>query len=793
MSKAVQRQVTCLRTPRQAGIFCVRPSQNLLHHRRLLTSRLPYLEQTTLKREASPLRSQAPRRSDHEEDTTTPRRIPVSKPEMSASDSKDIPGEVAEGSHESSNDPEPTNSIWTTPLRPGQIRLFNIELDEGDSISGALEVFEHQSAPRYFAQSYVCGEGECDFKITVNGNAHYIKPNLSIALRQTKRALRDSGGESGYNSQTTCTWLWIDAICIGQDNVTELGMQIRFMNHIYMGAELTFVSLGLWTELQRLISLFTDWASANQANPLLREEEECCATDDDRARRTVAILSSRAKHERCLQTDFSVSEEEIRSIWSITKEILCGRSDDSDKPSQLSQALSYYHPFWQACIQLFENDWFTRLWTYQELILSPRLYLTLQTSVPWEFVDVWREALNGHLKFADKPLHPEPGFNYNGRLVQHQNRTMSFKKPGALRQDIWSLLVTTAHRRAKVPKDHVFAILGLMDEDTRKLIDVDYSKKDAQVFREIVLLAIRTSTVAVAARKLPTLWESLAWVATITPGLPSWVPDFNNEANAPVGITKSKFLDRYSKTISYAFFDAAQLRISPDNELIFLKVLEMDVVSTRFDSMFPMWTLDIEPRLPQDTVMLFSEASVLLWTRSFCETLSDSEAGLPAMARLNQFLVETAWISMEQVELMVGFARRDIQISGDRNVVEGFRASLGPWPDHELLRQFLVQLYFDPERKKLVEELEKSIAHLKIQIGGTYFFATSGGRLGRSPKPVSPGDRICLVPGGRLFHIFSDTVPSRYITCAAIHGLMGDHLPDLVRELGQKWEEITIH
>ena len=110
--------------------------------------------------------------------------------QMSTSEDPDTPGEVAEGSREPSNDSESTDSIWGTRLQQGQIRLFRIELDESDEIRGTLEVFEHKLAPTYIAQSYVCGEGECDFKITVNGTAHYIKPNLSIALRQTKRALQ---------------------------------------------------------------------------------------------------------------------------------------------------------------------------------------------------------------------------------------------------------------------------------------------------------------------------------------------------------------------------------------------------------------------------------------------------------------------------------------------------------------------------------------------------------------------------------------------------------------------------
>jgi hypothetical protein len=42
--------------------------------------------------------------------------------------------------------------------------------------------------------------------------------------------------------------------------------------------------------------------------------------------------------------------------------------------------------------------------------------------------------------------------------------------------------------------------------------------------------------------------------------------------------------------------------------------------------------------------------------------------------------------------------------------------------------------------------LSRIAAVVKAKFGGAYVFATKGERLGYSPKPVSPGDRICIVP-----------------------------------------------
>jgi hypothetical protein len=203
--------------------------------------------------------------------------------EKSTLDSNEPPVDASHGSHEPSNNykSEPRHSIWGRQLRQGQIRLFKMELDWNDDIRGTLEVFEHKTAPEYFAQSYVCGEGGCHSKIVVNGSAHYIKANLYVALLQTKRALRKSRETSSSPSRTAWLWwLWIDAICVDQENVTELAMQIRFMEHIYRDAKITFVSLGLWTEPHRLISHFNEWATADEEISRLQEMGENRATDD---------------------------------------------------------------------------------------------------------------------------------------------------------------------------------------------------------------------------------------------------------------------------------------------------------------------------------------------------------------------------------------------------------------------------------------------------------------------------------------------------------------------------------
>jgi hypothetical protein len=63
---------------------------------------------------------------------------------------------------------------------------------------------------------------------------------------------------------------------------------------------------------------------------------------------------------------------------------------------------------------------------------------------------------------------------------------LSLPRESTDREGVWLLFVITARRRAKVPKDRVFAVLALMGDETQNLVDVDYSKSDAQVFQGIL-------------------------------------------------------------------------------------------------------------------------------------------------------------------------------------------------------------------------------------------------------------------------------------------------------------------
>src|SRR6266536_3659309 len=95
----------------------------------------------------------------------------------------------------------------------------------------------------YEALSYTWGSTEKAAKITVNGSTMHITSNLYVALQHLR--FRDED-----------RILWIDAICINQDNKQERGHQVQQMSYIYKEAEQVIVWLGQGTEESNLIMDF---------------------------------------------------------------------------------------------------------------------------------------------------------------------------------------------------------------------------------------------------------------------------------------------------------------------------------------------------------------------------------------------------------------------------------------------------------------------------------------------------------------------------------------------------------
>ena len=116
-----------------------------------------------------------------------------------------------------------------------QIRLLSVRAsDLTDDLSFFMDRTFLREVPVYFALSYVWGDPNDNTTITVNGHNVQVTKNLADALRHIRyyfKALLPKTDFFGGKVATT-TRLWVDALCIDQQNFVEKSQQVNLMSKI---------------------------------------------------------------------------------------------------------------------------------------------------------------------------------------------------------------------------------------------------------------------------------------------------------------------------------------------------------------------------------------------------------------------------------------------------------------------------------------------------------------------------------------------------------------------------------
>lgn len=123
-----------------------------------------------------------------------------------------------------------------TPVRPGsalpllehpqrQIRLLSFaRSDNEDEIHVGVSIWSLDRIPLFNAISYTWGSPQYKRTVHINGVACEVHQNCHAALSQTRQ-------------YSPTALVWIDSICINQDDDSEKGSQVRMMGDISALAE----------------------------------------------------------------------------------------------------------------------------------------------------------------------------------------------------------------------------------------------------------------------------------------------------------------------------------------------------------------------------------------------------------------------------------------------------------------------------------------------------------------------------------------------------------------------------
>ncbi|KAF1842115.1 uncharacterized protein K460DRAFT_409538 [Cucurbitaria berberidis CBS 394.84] len=331
-----------------------------------------------------------------------------------------------------------------TPLQDvNSIRLLQLEPGYGNApLKAHLATYRLEEHYSYDALSYVWGEPDLFESIVVNDRTLHISKNLHTILLQLR--LPDEIGN-----------LWIDAVCINQQDDIEKGQQVAIMGQIYQQANTTLCWIGQ-------LSTHRLWAL-----------------------KFLQKLADEAPQYSTLC--------EVGPFWTVTAygDIL---QPGVDVDLVVEAAL-------QAHVEaIYESDWFTRLWIVQELALAsnPKI-LCGAFSLSWdEFDSATRIIMSCLFEVSSPPkamVSIKHAWYLSHRRAKHSLNMRTINSPQIV-IDVdpqWStggVAWDMRNKKCKDDRDRVYALLSLAVSGNGLKLFVpdafvpDYTRPVEWVYRE---------------------------------------------------------------------------------------------------------------------------------------------------------------------------------------------------------------------------------------------------------------------------------------------------------------------
>lgn len=383
-----------------------------------------------------------------------------------------------------------------------EIRLLNLLPESSGGFDSPIHCtllysyIDSPSLPPYEALTYFWGDKAETRPITLDSHPVSITANLELALRHLRLP-------------TSPRILWVDALCINQDDTAERSHQVGLMRDVYQRCTRDIAWLG----------------------PLSDGEEfapDYLSPDNNRIKWADHVRDGMALM-RCMR---------LRDLEHVSLEGNPGL--DSMASGEDYHNLKYRQA--HSLRSVFERPrvW-SRVWVMQELSCAAEVTLVYaREEMGWdvvsEFLDnrVYADAF--HMPHSHGSSSPVTEFMTAALAIEHQR--------GIMREGYRASLLDVLARFKNVfstdPRDRVYGLLGLVTEEHG--LRVDYGRAAGDVFAEVAVYLINSLG------NLDIICQNPWAKDKRTPGLASWVPDFADEEysnrDARTGFARMLFAQR---------------------------------------------------------------------------------------------------------------------------------------------------------------------------------------------------------------------------------------------------------
>ena len=401
-----------------------------------------------------------------------------------------------------------------TPLDKSQaeIRLIRLQptIIENTIFVTMEKVSLHNLKVKYYALSYTWGSPTDTVEIIVNGFPFRATSNLASFFRNLQENAR-------LNKEIIYGNLWVDAICINQNDIDEKNYQVPLMKSIYENADLALAWLGPAADMSSAIIPFFH---------IFGKE--------------IKQYGGTGKPDSINELSWDIYEGEIltspdRAMW-VDKFENCLCKFDED--------VEFGNRIWYSISKVFERPYWRRAWTFQEMVIPKQMLVLCGREVcRLDYVLLiapWLERLPGakcpnsmdprlwNMLSTSEMVHHFMHTKYvtkifKGRLLLGMHTLGSGFRPEfmpLLESVSVTLIAATAFElHATDPRDKIYGLLALAPLP----ITPDYRKPVDAIFYELAKLGVQRGCIN---EMLCSAGYGLGKPTEKTWDLPSWVPDW---------------------------------------------------------------------------------------------------------------------------------------------------------------------------------------------------------------------------------------------------------------------------
>lgn len=564
-----------------------------------------------------------------------------------------------------------------------EIRVLDVlpmDADQGDATpieckTRKITITEHGASEAYEAVSYTWTKETHRVKILLSGVETEVTPHLAAAIRRLR--LKD-------RSRT----LWIDQLCIKQNDAKEKTQQVQVMRYIYSHC----TSCVVW------------WGEIPFADKGIHLADAEAAFD------LISYMS--AAHRSTDQNEI----DDPKHLPKWLQEAAATMNGPLTAHPRVTRAMLALE-----CIAASGNPWWKRVWTVQEAIL-PKMgcFLWGPLELGWATLTKATYVYNGSQGTWPSLI---------GSLYSASRRNQKVFTELMVNQ-IWlnnSRFPTAAvnvikkwrGRKATEPRDNIYGLMGLISNDLPSMQICDYELSLPEVYG-----ALSADLIVSEQSLLPLIMDPRLEPGTGTPGLPRWAMDMK---------TYPRYDTNWCPMYSYEYYNAdaglgqqdwqrfrKQARADKHSRLTLQGGLLLDVVKEPIETFTFLEDIQLEHDIALQSI-------------------------LQTMLNHNQFVEQTddgrfVGYSTDEAKYLYAFGRL---VLGDfiRHLGEQSVARPANSQDVQEIHRYIETGEIDPVHRSTALKVLKSQA----------FFSTQKRRfIGVGQREVQHGDEVWLFPGGRM-------------------------------------------